>query len=651
MAYRSRRLGFRTGIAAWGFAALACRVEPAAVSRQPRADAPKVADSAAPEAPNFARPAQAAASAGAEPVPAVDLSRIDPASFSDEELDLPYFLAHFSEVANSVALDGPERGFIALPVWRTPSAPFNARVMENVLALAYFYTLDRPWNPYRGSPAVRARLEAALEYWLQLESPEGLFSEYGVAQWGLAPTAFATKFMGETLTLLRGAALAPGLFERVLAADRRAVLAVLTQPNLFTMGRSYTNQYTNVWGGGLAYLSLDPDPVLRVLWDLRFAEVRDEFQSPAGYYYEADGPDFGYTLNTHGASVRQAWQNRGDGPLAAELVARETVFFDWLARNAIPEPDGGFVVNAAIGTRQELRFFSNHETPIAREVSFARALSRSREEMEQEHVRMREQLRATWPAVEPLLVPEFASYNPYKFLHRRAETWLPSTAERDAARAELPVLAQKSFTEERRDSRKKVVYTFVRRPDYYATFTQGERCSERQRYGLGLLWNPALGAVLQSQAGSNSAAWGTRGAGMTSTYEGESLDFAKGSEKAGADAGIRRFAALPLSRSYKLGGRDHKTVTFGPAEIAVSVVHRKPFTEVLPLLVGPDATLELSEREAVLSSPAGRFIVAFEGRPELTEENTDVKVGKKRLVILAAQSERTLRYSLRFAAP
>jgi len=28
-----------------------------------------------------------------------------------------------------------------------------------------------------------------------------------------------------------------------------------------------------------------------------------------------------------------------------------------------------------------------------------------------------------------------------------------------------------------------------------------------------------------------------------------------------------------------------------------------------------------------------------------------VKVGKKRLVILAAQSERTLRYSLRFAGP
>ena len=100
------------------------------------------------------RPAQAQ-------IRSADLSKLSPSDFRDDELDLPYYLAHFHRIANSVALSGPRRGFIDIPVWRDlkDNAPYNARIMESILSLAYFYTLDRPWNPYRGDQALRARLE------------------------------------------------------------------------------------------------------------------------------------------------------------------------------------------------------------------------------------------------------------------------------------------------------------------------------------------------------------------------------------------------------------------------------------------------------------------------------------------------------------
>src|SRR5439155_5446549 len=146
------------------------------------------------------------------------------------------------------------RGFMGKPVWRgsdkNQQGPWNARVMESHLSLAFFYCTDRPWNPYFASPAVRQRLEAMLTFWCNMQNPDGRFSEYGPQQWNLPSTAFATKFMGETLTLLEKnetkAAIDATLHRRLIDADRRAILAVLTRDDLYDHGKRYSNQYTNV---------------------------------------------------------------------------------------------------------------------------------------------------------------------------------------------------------------------------------------------------------------------------------------------------------------------------------------------------------------------------------------------------------------------
>ena len=198
-------------------------------------------------------------------VPPVDWSKLKPEDFSDDELDLPYYLGNFNKLANSVVETGENRGFIDLSVWRNQqdNKPYNARIMENILSLAFFYSTKRPWNQYYGSPVVRDRLEAALDFWCRIQSPDGRFSEYGPQQWNLAATAFATKFMGQTLTLLRGGPpITSALMTRVAAADRRAIQIVLTDPDLYRHGKDFTNQYTNMWAGALAFLKLYPDPDL-----------------------------------------------------------------------------------------------------------------------------------------------------------------------------------------------------------------------------------------------------------------------------------------------------------------------------------------------------------------------------------------------------
>src|SRR5256885_17154283 len=97
------------------------------------------------------------------PVAPVDLSQLSPSMFRDDELDLPFYLAHFHRVANSVALTADRLGFIDIPVWLVVkfNQPHNARFIESILFMSYFFSANRPWNVYRADTSMRARLDAS----------------------------------------------------------------------------------------------------------------------------------------------------------------------------------------------------------------------------------------------------------------------------------------------------------------------------------------------------------------------------------------------------------------------------------------------------------------------------------------------------------
>jgi hypothetical protein len=549
----------------------------------------------------------ATASAAFDPLPQPDFSKIKPSDFSDDELDLPWFLRHFHHLADAVVAGGPDRGFFDTGLWRgeRQKHTYNARIMESHTSLAYFYCTDRPWNVYYRSAAVRQRLEAALDRLCRMQNDDGRFSEYGEGQWNLPATAFATKFLGETIRLLRtsGAPIDPGLLKRVVEADRKAILATLTQPALYEHGKRYTNQYCNVFAGGMAYLDLYPDDEIRRLLLQQFKRATEDFQSPAGFYYERDGPDFGYVLHTTHSDMVMAYHYARGTELGRWIEQTEAKWAEWLSYNCLRQPDGsGFVVNRGIETRQRRPFFTRQDTAMAENVETSRAFCTSRQELEQQQAEARQAVQRDWEKyLKPSRKPD-QPFTPYDFLHRAHYRWLPTHEQQAAAVAKLPYLARESFTHQRSDSRKPLVCTYVRRPTYYAAFNAGEPRHEQQRFGLGILWHPAAGAVIQSQTGSSDFAWGTRREGAEGVYEAGKLlpEFTVAGKAVRVEPGCRDLPAGPLVVSYPVGDAGRKTVTFDGEAITVEVAHAGAFTEHIPLLLRPDQKPMIAAGQATL---------------------------------------------------
>jgi hypothetical protein len=598
-------------------------------------------------------------------IPPVDWSKLSPEDFSDDELDLPYYLGNFHQLANSVVETGENRGFIDLSVWRSQqdNKPYNARIMENILSLAFFYSTRRPWNQYYGSAAVRDRLEAALDFWCRIQSPDGRFSEYGPQQWNLAATAFATKFMGQTLTLLRqDPTISSALLARVVAADRKAIRIVLTDPNLYRHGREFTNQYTNAWAGGLAFLKLYPDPDLDQLLRRNIQENSKVFQSPVGYFYEARGADWGYNLGTHHSNLAMAWHYVRGTDLGSVLVEEEKNFVDWLALNAVREPDGsGFTLNRAIETRQRHPFLDAEalirsqedqgQRLIASEVVLARVFLPTSEEINRYRAQRRAELQKNWAQTKEPDIGTFSAFSPYAFLHRAHEKWYPNAAQREAALKALPYL-KSSFTLQRMDARERVVFTFIRRPGYYAIFNSGPHLTSQQRYGVGLIWQPELGSLLQSQTGTSDGAWGTIIGDRPGVYEADTIDaeFSIAGKAMSVSPGNRDLATGTLTVKYRFSDQGEKTITFGDTELLVEVHHSGRLQENIPLLVGPDDKLTVKSGEASFTCAGKVFSIKFDPQTTATTVDTGLKVGPRRVITIQLRSHNNLSYRFDFSA-
>jgi hypothetical protein len=615
-----------------------------------------------------------AATSLAQPLPKVapvDLSKLKPSDFSNDEMELPYYLAHFHRVANSVLDKGEHRGFFDLSVWRgqVNHKTYNARIMENCLSLAFFYCTNRPWNPYYGDDALRRRLEAALDYWCRMQSPDGKFSEYGPQEWNLAAAAFATKFMGETLRLLNsGPPIDAKLHEAVWQAQRKAIMIVLNDAEMWQHGVDYSNQYSNVWAGGLAYLAIRPDAELQTRLRQRIEDSVAAFQSPAGYFYERSGPDWGYNLGTHHSNLHLAWHYTRGTDLEQTFVDKVQRWYEWYSYNAALEPDdSGFTINRGIETRQrrgfvaagyEVRANNNSSLPQAEKIEIARAFATSQAELERANNERRAALEKEWPKVPSLQPGEFSTFSPYAFLHHSLIRWFPTDEQKAEARKQLPYLTRDRFNHQRADNRHAINFTYIRKPDYYAAFNAGEIISEQQRYGLGLLWHPQAGAVLQSQTASEVAAWGTKSAGDSLVYEARSFTaaFTVRDQILQVVPGAHDLADGELVIKYRLGDSGQKQIKFNDEEIEVTVDHRGAFVETLPLLKAENDEVELDAGFLKLRRGDVTMRVTFEPRvmPKIitTEESPRrmqrFQIGAKQVLVVTVDASDKLTYRIEF---
>lgn len=586
-------------------------------------------------------------------VPDIDLSKYRPADFTDAELDLPYYLKHFHTFANSVVETGPDKGFINISVWRSPgdNKPYNARIMENILSLAWFYCTNRPWNIYYSSPALRLRLEAALSFWCHSQNADGRFSEYGPQKWNLAATAFSTKFMGETLRLLKnGPAIDTAILHSTIAADRKTIMAVLTREELYQSGKYFSNQFTNVWAGALAYLSLYPDAEIKSRLETRIKQSASDFQSPAGFFYEAGGTDFGYNFNTHHSNLWMAWHYSHGTPLANEFVEEEKRYYNWICYNVVPEPGTAiYTINRPIEMRQKTTTLFSYftATPLGETVPGVRAFELNTTEKKKSVEEARKKLEQTWPNVAPLATGDFSTYSPYTFLHRTHYQWYPSPQQKEAAIKQLPYIKSERFIHQKMDSRNPTVFTYVRQPGYYACFNSGPQLKPQQRYGIGLLWHPKAGSFLQSQTDTYDAAWGTQPEGGK-LYEADTLEasFSINNKAITPAPGSHDCTTGILTVSYPLGTTGKKSMVFRDKTIEVAIQHPGRFTEYIPLLLNStDEASIISPGKVVLKKAGGIINISYDAKATANLKETTLKSGQQKVMVLTIESSSTLNYA------
>jgi len=579
-------------------------------------------------------------------------SQVNPAQFAGEDHKYGYHLRHLPTVANAVLMEGPNRGFIDLPVWRSKqhNVPGNARVLENHVSLTFFYTADKPWNVYRGNQALRARLEAVLEF---LISPvnltltngnvDGVTQSIGLLGSDkvkdapqnneLAGSAFGVKALGETLLMLEQSRLAGGptinenLRQRVIGATRLIIRTCLGWVNFKVHGSRFSNQYTGFWGGAAAFLLAHPDANLRQLLVARITKLADKknpekitfsgrtwdftLSSSAGFHYENEGPEWGYVFNTHYPNMAQLAKYERGTPLMSQVISMEQPWIEWLSYNAVRDPGGtDYVLNRAIQTRiATYSGFQIEELVLADSIPMARAFARTTSEDQTRETTLLQQLVNNWPNVGSLV-----TYPPNPFTRGdNTVNWRPTASQRTAAIASLPYLARDRFAHQRVDNRRPFQSTFIRRPTYYAAFNAGAKAADAQRYGLGLLWNPLMGAVLQTQRGT-VAPWGTARVGGEPV---EAAAFTPVVKVNGtvmqASAGARDFPSgdtgIVTFEYAVLGGT--KVVTFNNDRISVSVRAANEFVELIPLLVRTTDTVTVLSNVVRLRRGGRDFEIQF----------------------------------------
>jgi hypothetical protein len=565
----------------------------------------------------------------------MDWSRVSVDDFDDAELDVPLLLHHFAQVANAVVEEGPNRGFLNIKINREPkdNEPYNARIQENALSLAYFYTTDRPWNPYHGDAAVRVRLEAMLEFWCKIQHPEtGLFSEYGPTNFSLAPTGFGIMHMARVLDLLgtkNGPKIDSAVFDRTMAAQRKAILSMLTRDDVFGWGSGWSNQWSGVLLAASTYLTMRPDDAeLRAAFLPAVERAAKTFQSPAGYLYESHGPDIGYS-SVHETNVRLAWQKLAKFPDVRDAIVKEDErYARFVAHQSVPQPGTTLLwTNAGVNTRTQHSHQRPKVRPIAELSTLSRALTMSTEELAADNQRKRDTLRKTWPEFRPLTIPSAYSYIPTPLFtaEKGYVPWCPTPVQRAEARAQLPCNDPSPFTRIAHDAKHNFGFVYVNRPNaYYAVFNYGKP-AKPHTLGLGLLWNARYGVALQTVANSE---W------KCGTVVGEKLVREQqplypkwtiaGSEQPAPQPGYADLPTGDAVAAFDLPGGGTKTVAFAGDQITVTVKASGVIVERLPLLLAPGDSTKVTGPELLVVRGANRFAIRAEGATlKLTNNDLD----------------------------
>jgi len=592
------------------------------------------------------------------PVPDIDLSTLNPSDFNDDELDLPYYLKHLHTVANAVIETGANRGFIGIRVYRSKeeNVVHHSRIMDNILSFVWFYCSDRSWNSYYNSSELKVRIEAGFDFLCNSQRPSGLYPHVDDPNGKMSGTAFVTKFMGQALVLLsNGPSIDENILQRAMEAQRKAIMVLLDEDEHYERGIMYSNQYTNVFAGALAYLFIRQDAEMEQKLKSRIEQSATDFQSAVGFFRENYGTDHGYNLQTHHSNLWMAYNYSRGTDIGDMFVEEEQRYSDWINYNAVLEPDGiTYTLNRGIDMRQKQLTIPItdwfRKTSLGEEVEAVRAYLFTQEELMAVSAEDRQKLEKNWPNVPELKVGSSDAYDPYNFLHRSHHKWYPSLQQKQASIRELPYISRNRFIHQKRDNRNETVYTFIRQPGYYAAFNSGKRLKPSQRMGLGLLWNPGCGSFFQTHTDSDIMAWGTKEFGAERVFEAYNLypTFTVDGQVINPEIGAKDLPQGILSVKYSLGSSSNtKTLTFKDGQIDVDIKLSKAFTEFIPLLVRNDDKVVTSvPGEVTIKKGNVDINIKYDQSADLSIDKRSDESGDQRILILKLSTQDFLKYSV-----
>lgn len=430
--------------------------------------------------------------------------------FAENEQVFAAYLMILSPLANSVVDDDEDLfGWMEDGWQRLPNQPFNARIMEHVATLSWFYSHERTWNPYYLDPNLLGRLDAALGYYLSLQHDDGSYPEYSPTEHHLSPTGFGTVAQSAVLRDLLSVDALPerrGEIETALRASS-AWLVDLDRPH-WNLPVRFVNQVVAGLAGVAQAATVMNDAAMAASLSDRMAALLEHGQAPAGFFNEPLTPDAGYNFTVMLPDVGHIYEQTQD-PSAVELARR---FAEWFGYIVVMEPGQpqGFVMSATSARGVLPTFTTTPEDDLDRS-ALGRALLEQVPALGAFYATAEEKQagRAAWALdPEPVQPREKQDSSARLYMHVPVAPDGVSTAERDARVADLPYLREDAFTQLRRGTLDQQ-YAFVRRPGCYTAAAYGVRPYASQRMGTNAFWHPEAGMFVLSLNTSGPDDWTT----------------------------------------------------------------------------------------------------------------------------------------------
>ncbi len=499
------------------------------------------------------------------------------ALFAPAEQVLATYGATLPELTAAIATDRRRFGWMAGGFWRQPSRPDNARIQENVTTLAWFYTHDRPWNPYHRSPALLQLLNASVTYYLSLQHRRGWFPE-GSSRTPRAATAFALVHLADTWRLMAPVEWNTGLSNAVLDAVRRGADWFLDPGNddVWESAIYTSNQVLEGLYGVALIGDLAGSDRTRLLGE-RVEVFLNRSVSPAGFLYEDRAVDFGYPMSVTLGDLGLLHRLTGDD----RLLDAARRFFDFCSYNYLWEPDGaGFVVNGAIGARLTIGVLDADRPD---DISSTDLLATLRDDLPETDAFLstaegKAGFRAAWRSDRQPIPPLGPGrVDPVRPRTVAAEPTFPDRARRLRAVDGFRYRREDDFVEQRHDDEFDQHFGWIRRPGYLVGAAWGTP-QGRQRFGPSYLYHPLAGTFVCAQH-ATGLGWGIRSGGYDES--GCALAGTLGTSGADPELVLREPAGLST-----------RTLTCGPDRLGVTVASNGGFEERLPLILRPSDLLE-----------------------------------------------------------